>query len=226
MKSETIYNIYEKYNIRIPDIVRLDRKHPKLDFTQVYADFDQFVDLNKLVYVLKHYNTDEHKKWFRISLSRNYLTGKIWMINKLEEHFSRNLKCIVVGGWIGVVALVLNYIFDNVLSIDIRPECTEIARRLGINARTQDMFEIDYSKYDLIINTSCEHIDVNKWFDIIPSGSLICAQSTNFEWPTHVNIVESTENFMEQAGLQDYYFAGKISKNGKKHWRYMIIGKK
>ncbi len=220
MKSETIYNIHEKYNIRIPDIVRLDRKHPKLDFTQVYEDFDQFIDLNKLVYVLKHYNYG-----FWISFSRNYLAGKIWMINKLEEHFSRNLKCIVVGGWNGVTALLLNYIFDDgVLSTDIDPKCTEIATALGINARTADMFKIDYSGYDLIINTSCEHVDA-KWFDSLPGGTIICAQSTNFEWPTHVNTVDSMDEFMEQSNLQHYYFAGRISKD-EKHWRYMIIGKK
>ena len=86
---------------------------------------------------------------------------------------------------------------------------------------------IDGVQYQLIINTSCEHMfpmtrfySLNK-FKIPPVYVL---QSTDdSEWDDHINCVSSAEELIEQSKITEVLYSGEQKlDNGMK--RFMVIG--
>ena len=81
-------------------------------------------------------------------------------------------------------------------------------------------------KYDLWVNTSCEHIeDFQAWYESIPSGQLLLLQSNDFFGvDDHVNCVNSVAEFREQTPMTKRLFSGALPLD--KYTRYMTIGYK
>lgn len=79
-------------------------------------------------------------------------------------------------------------------------------------------------KPDCIINTSCDHFEnLDKWVAGLPKNSLIVLQNTDMKHDdTHVNIVNSIEDFKTQAKLGTVLFSGTLSLENYK--RFMLIG--
>ena len=77
---------------------------------------------------------------------------------------------------------------------------------------------------DLIINTSCEHMD-ETWFHNIPDGKLICLQTNNyFDNEQHINCVEDEDAALKKYPMSEVYYKGTIDTYLYK--RFMLIGKK
>lgn len=141
----------------------------------------------------------------------------------------------------------------KILSFDIDPSCAPIAETVNksmvkdgwsFKATTQDMFEMNYRYHrfqtlksdnslqwlgespDVVINTSCEHIDnFEKWYSLIPDHKLVILQSNNyFEEPTHVNCVKTVKDFQEMVPLRETLYAGTFFL--EKYNRFMLIGRK
>jgi len=141
----------------------------------------------------------------------------------------------------------------SIRSIDIDPSSTVIAdiiNRVNVvdgwrfKAITADMFDVNYTKYtwqgwshtnkkivtvsdrpDIIINTSCEHLNCRKWLKKIPSGTTVVLQSNNyFEAEDHINCVNNVEEFVEMVNLSEVYYKGTYDLDI--YNRFMIIGKK
>ena len=77
----------------------------------------------------------------------------------------------------------------------------------------------DHKSYDLVINTSCEHMKD------IPAinGPLYALQSNNqFDLPEHINCVNSAKQLAEQNNITDIRFKGDLELENKT--RYMVIG--
>ncbi|MDA8882805.1 hypothetical protein N9I00_00195 [bacterium] len=111
---------------------------------------------------------------------------------------------------------------------------------------TADILDIDYTQHtwqcwsktnnrmsypiidspDTIINTSCEHIaNFAAWYDLIPDGKLVILQSNNFfEVEEHVNCINSIEEFVVMAPMQNILYSGELKLD--KYKRFMIIGYK
>src|SRR5690606_2974324 len=92
---------------------------------------------------------------------------------------------------------------------------------------TSDMFSYDYSKYNVVINTSCEHIvDIDKWLKKVKPNSLVILQSNDNRSVTeHVNCVDSTCDLVSKTSglldvIEDYTLLL------PDYSRYMIIGKR
>lgn len=77
----------------------------------------------------------------------------------------------------------------------------------------------DHKSYDLIINTSCEHMK-----DIpAVNGPLYALQSNNqFDLEEHINCVKSPEQLATQNRITDVRYKGELDLNNKK--RFMVIG--
>jgi hypothetical protein len=90
------------------------------------------------------------------------------------------------------------------------------------------MYDMDFKDhgFDLIINTSCEHLEkIGKWFGKIPAGTLLTLQSNNyFGIDGHVNCVETLAQFKRQVPIEDVMFEGEIEL--KKYTRFMLIGRR
>ena len=77
---------------------------------------------------------------------------------------------------------------------------------------------------DLIINTSCEHMD-ETWFNNIPDGNLICLQTNDyFNNEQHINCVEDEDAALKKYPMSEVYYKGTIDTYLYK--RFMLIGKK
>ena len=93
------------------------------------------------------------------------------------------------------------------------------------NAITADMCTF-YSQSEIIINTSCEHINQSQyeqWLIRQPQNSLLVLQSNNFNIPEHIRIANSLEEFKEQSNLKEIW-SGKLETTLYNRW--MIIGYK
>jgi len=79
---------------------------------------------------------------------------------------------------------------------------------------------------DIIINTSCEHIEkFTEWFNAIPRDKLVVLQSNNyFEIDDHVNCVKDITEFKQQAPLSNIIYEGELEL--EKYTRFMLIGYK
>jgi len=75
---------------------------------------------------------------------------------------------------------------------------------------------------DLIINTSCEHMD-DTWFEQIPSGKLVCLQTNNyFENTQHINCVNNTAEAEEKYQFSQLIYSGSL--DTPEYERYMLLG--
>lgn len=162
---------------------------------------------------------------------------KMWARDRLFESCGGRLGHVwIVGGWYGVLAAML---FDDarfdiaaIDSIDIDPGVAPVARTLNapagdrFTALTGDMYGLDYAgaQPDLVINTSCEHIeDLPGWLALVPEGTRVLLQSNDyFSEPTHINCVASAEAFEKMAGLKEVRFSGALPL--KNYTRFMLIG--
>jgi hypothetical protein len=146
---------------------------------------------------------------------------------------------------VGVLGAVLlhdpRFAIGSVESVDIDPRCAPIAEALNAThvragrfaARTADMLALDYDAkagggdhFDLVINTSCEHLDdFGGWYDRVPAGQLLVLQSNDyFACGEHVNCVADLAALRAQAPMRDVLFAGQRAM--RRYVRFMLIGRK
>ena len=175
------------------------------------------------------------------ALNRNQMTSKKWLVETLFNATGGELgRVCILGGWYGVLGALLlhdpRFKVEHVHSIDKDASCEDVARSLNrthvdagrfefLNA---DMYEMDFQEgaYDLIVNTSCEHLEeIDKWFERIPAGTLLTLQSNNyFGIDGHVNCVDNIDQFRQQVPLTDVIFEGQLELT--KYTRFMLIGKR
>lgn len=174
------------------------------------------------------------------SFSDGQIKSKLWLLNNIEPYIKERSKILIIGGWYGILSFMLFTKFNNrihsISNIDINDE------HLRLSLRFNNSFQIDgryfiinqdvntftnYEKYDLIINTSCEHID-DIWYHNVPKNKLCILQSNNFKLETHINNVSSLEDMISKYYLSNLFFSDKISfiYPDKSFDRFMLIGKK
>lgn len=180
---------------------------------------------------------------FANAFNAKQLGSKLWLVEALATTLDHNLgRVLVVGGWHGVLAsLILDdprFVTSQVTSLDLDSSCEDSARAVNrrhvvegrFAARTGDMYAFPYrhdeaSLYDLIVNTSCEHIpDVREWLDLLPRGSRVVLQSNDYRRePDHIACVDSLEAFEALAALSSVVFRGE--RPTKNYRRFMLIGR-
>jgi hypothetical protein len=169
---------------------------------------------------------------------RGQLRSKEWLISELKNHIDSVTPYPTIdihGGWVGTLSSLLfqsNLDIRHINSIDIDPECEDIARAMNqlelesgkFRAITADMCEFKGTA-DIVINTSFEHITQDQyelWLSNVPKGSLIVLQSNNYEIPEHVRISKTVNEFIEQSKI-NVVWSGELELPLYK--RFMIIGK-
>jgi hypothetical protein len=167
---------------------------------------------------------------------RGQIVSKEWLITNLENHATTPSRIDIFGGWYGVLASMLfqsKIPVKDIRSIDIDPKCQatailmnkeeEMAHRFY--AVTADMVTMP-SNANIVINTSCEHINQEQydmWLSGISLDSLVVLQSNNYRIAEHIRTAETLEEFVEQSHL-NVLFAGELPLPLYK--RFMIIGRK
>jgi hypothetical protein len=173
------------------------------------------------------------------SFWKGQIKSKIWLIEKLSKFVNKGQNSIIIyGGWNGVLASLIfqsNIEIKKIISIDIDPECEQIANTMNkieeingkFSAITCDMVDYIYtSNPDVVINTSCEHLSqqtYEKWLSIVPNSSIIVLQSNNYNIDEHIRCADSIDDFKKQSKISILF---EDTLHLPNYDRYMLIGRK
>jgi hypothetical protein len=157
------------------------------------------------------------------------MQGKAWLLDNIQ-HVDRNSKVLIIGSWLGFSSYCLyKEGFRNITETDPDSRLELMARYVNKENKSfkhlnNDVNDLDLSEYDVIINTSCEHISDNSWFDKIKPETIVVLQSTNLKCSDHVNTVDSLVHMKMKYPLNLSY-ADKLVFSPT-FTRYMLIGQK
>lgn len=202
---------------------------PELFFTTRIASayYDPFV--------LEYVKIEE----LRDALSDGQLLSKNWVVEVLHDLIEegklpvegKQIRVAILGGWIGTLSLMMNAweLPVAITSVDLDERSNRVAEKLNydftFNTMTMNMYDIDYSQFDLIINTSSEHIpDIPKWRSQIPEGKIILVQNNDFEEGNgHVSCVRNSNELRKQLKLAEVIYEG--TRTFPQYSRFMLIGR-
>jgi hypothetical protein len=178
---------------------------------------------------------------FANSFRAKQIMSKQWLIDSLREHSTSNPKrVLILGSWYCTVLpymLIKTYPeIERIDCVDSDPNLEQTAQLFlklmeyedKVKPITEDAAEYlsrcDHSEYDLIINTSCEHMpfDMDRF---VKSGTMYAFESNNFnDIEEHINCKESLAEFKKSTGLTVITYCGKKPMGG--YDRYLVIGEK
>lgn len=173
--------------------------------------------------------------WFADSLSDTQYRSKRWLVEQLYDHSTPMASILIVGGWYGsyLVPMLDSTIKPSKITLnDIDSNVLNAASLLHRNTKClfeTDLFDADKSSVrrhvDILINTSCEHMNTIGDGCVSNDDCLYVLQSCdNKNDPGHINVARSTEEFIEQTGLTEVVFSGRQNLGHKN--RFMVIGYK
>ena len=186
--------------------------------------------------------TKKQRPWaFRRLLdasTTSQLQSKLWIVNELINLNIQPNRVALLGGWFGhlITPLLIDELnVKYIRNYEIDEDAIKISFKL--NARYKDivyktskknvMIDEIENDFDLVINSSCEHMfPMKKFRELNPHlKPIYVLQSTNeTKYDDHINCVNSPNELANQAILEDVYYTGsKILDNGMT--RYMVIGK-
>ena len=219
------------------DLPNLTHSHI-LQYVQLYIN-DDFIDTvyNWSTRLSKQTNINDH-------FSRGQVNSKLWMIEKLDEIIhDRNIGTVVMyGGWYATVADLLFKYFKikTFYNLDLDKDAVAVAKDFNYKNNTKfesvlcDVNNLEFynntctlpnSKQvtpTAIINTSCEHMK-DDWFYNLPDGQFVVLQTNNyFENEQHTNCVSNIEHALDKYKFSDVLYSGCLDTH--LYERYMIIG--
>lgn len=168
------------------------------------------------------------------SMSKNQIQSKNWLVGELLK-IHRPKNTLLLGCWFNVL---LPYMLQNnnqFTGVDIDDNVKFISdtfnnRMYGVTnnvttiiADAKDyMLTNDIRQFDVVINTSCEHMDFDMKEVIFDQEPLFVLQSNNYIIPEHINCKNTLSEFVESTGLTNIKFAGQLDL--PKYSRFMVIG--
>ena len=197
------------------------------------------------IYIESKYNKDvDLYRSFDVinSLNETQLKGKQWLVDTLEPFLSEDLKDIIIlGSWYGLNGMLLRQKIDNdikIWNVDSDPLCKKYGKQLQGNNNdykhnysiTDDALDYFFTRaawFELIINTSCEHMepeDIRLMVGAKRKDTMICFQSNNYHSvQSHINTHNSLDEFVESLNLAVVLWKGEMQVN-EECTRYMVIG--
>ena len=172
------------------------------------------------------------------SATASQVQSKIWLINELQKQNLKFKNVCLIGGWFAqfITPLMfdnfdINFIHNYEIDIDAKLISYKFNRRYKEEGkykaiRTNTLIHPLKEEYDIIINTSCEHMyPMKKFRELNPNlKSWFVLQSTNEDkFDDHINCVNNTKELVEQGKLKQVLYEGQLTlDNGMT--RFMVIG--
>lgn len=173
------------------------------------------------------FDKNELRSAFRVKM----MQSKAWLTQKfIQQNIDKNKSVLIVGGWLGFTSWVLfKNGYNNITEIDLDARLHDFTTHLNrfngsFRHIVTDVNEIDITNYDVIINTSCEHILNDSWFKSIKYDAFCILQSNNIDVYDHVNKCNSLSEMIEKYPLRLQY-SGELNYNDGTS-RFMLIGSK
>lgn len=176
------------------------------------------------------------------SVNDNQISSKEWLVENLLPFVSQSelYNIAILGSWYGLLGIILRHHISeevHIRNIDSDPE----SKNIGLNfIKDNETYRNNFfiisdavnhvmenpNRYQVIINTSCEHMEPDDIQFILKSkggNSMICFQSNNYHSvQSHINTHNSLDDFVNSLNLVDVYYAGVYK--AKDYERYMVIG--
>ena len=154
-------------------------------------------------------------------------------------------KVVMLGGWysnFSVELLMTEMKIEFIQNYEIDEDAKNISYKFNKRFKDTGQYKCDIKDvmwspfdereeykvdYDIIINTSCEHMfPMTRFYSLnkFENRPLYVLQSTDDEqWDDHINCVSSPDGLIEQAEITEVLYSGeKMLDNGMK--RFMVIG--
>tara|TARA_B100002019_G_C21062366_1_gene494742 strand:+ start:71 stop:739 length:669 start_codon:yes stop_codon:yes gene_type:complete len=205
-------------------------------------------DWKQAVVDVERYYPHQMKRTLDASIP-SQLESKLWVVDelkKIEDRFDLQPTIALIGGWFAnylTPLLIDNLNASKVINHEIDNDAKDISYKY--NKRYKDtgqyqclikdamMKELD-EIFDIVINTSCEHmfpmkrfVEMNKQtlpFNGEQNNPLYVLQSTNDDqYDDHINCVSSPEELAEQASIVPEYMGSLTLSSGME--RFMVIGR-
>ncbi len=119
------------------------------------------------------------------SFTPDLVASKQWLIDKLMDISPQLGRIYILGSWYGNLSLLMadsSIRYKEIINVDTDSKAVRQGERLArnhnsIHAVVQDANEIKYRNPSIVINTSCNDMPNHGWFDHIPGGILVAAQT-------------------------------------------------
>jgi len=167
--------------------------------------------------------------------ANHLLPNKLHSKEFLAKHITIDpQRVLLLGSWYPTLLPYLISKTANYTCVDIDDSVIETSKLFNknlygsnerfeyITADAKAYLQLN-SDFDLIINTSCEHMPFDMKDVIWNTKPLYAFQSNNYIIPEHINYKNSIYEFIESTGLNDITYSGTLSTD--KYDRYTVIGK-
>ena len=165
------------------------------------------------------------------ALSNYQVESKTWLIDELAK-LDKHDNALFIGGWLGISSLWLSRtdVINKITNLDLDVDAIKFSDKLNISnykykaGIVSDIDTHDLTEYDLIINTSAEHM-TDDWFNSVPTGCTVAIQTNDFhEIKEHINTVNDLSELKEKYPMQELHYIG--VRDCDRYNRFMIVGKK
>lgn len=188
------------------------------------------------------YATPEQVQDLANSLSETQLRSKKWLVDTLKKQkLPSSPSILILGGWYGSFLVpMLDEALEpsTILLTDKSSEVLSFAEllhdarylseqkiKMGIVDVECDLERISNRSFDIVINTSCEHMRNIDQIKVKNQSAVYAFQSCDEENdPGHVNVAKTTDEFVEQCGFSTVLVRGRLDLGHKN--RFMAIGLK
>lgn len=168
------------------------------------------------------------------TLSDGQYESKQWMIEAMSTlRLNEQLHIEIIGGWFGfpMIEMLSHLPIKQIDFYEIDEDCKKVLAQY-INQFNYDFRIVQFGDYferkelrrrDIIINTSCEHMnDISNMKHYYKGKPHIVLQSNNFYEHDHVNCVDSEVELRNKNQINVTSYMGK--KSMEKYDRFMVIG--
>lgn len=178
------------------------------------------------------------------AFSHGQIQSKVWLCENLEPYLPPYAQVAIIGSWyntLGFIMLARNEKkYQMIMGIDKDQESVNTANHIvnawmigtDFKARNScsDIESTDLRLYNVIVNTSCEHMS-NEWYQKITPYQLVCIQSSDMVtddpgWNI-TNPNPTMEEFKKKYPMSEILFEGeKLFNYGHLVYnRFMLIGR-
>lgn len=167
--------------------------------------------------------------------SRTQMLSKIWIGETISKFQNKFENVLLLGGWTTHHTLFFKNIkIDDLVSVDVDISINEHAKLFNPNVtivNTDALSVFDDSgntiingankNFDLIINTSAEHMSLD-WFSKIKPGTAVLIQSNNMDDSDHINKSIHLGEFLRKYPVSKTFYRGEF--NFDSYSRFMVYG--
>lgn len=180
------------------------------------------------------------------AFSHGQVQSKIWLCEEIEKFIKKDSRVAILGSWYNVLGFMMlvrkpKY-YISIRGFDIDQNTIDIANKITeawsiqpdcfLQNQLDDVNTVDLNGYDVIINTSVEHMERQDWFERSPGNALICVQSSNVTVDSKTwdikNPSANFQDFISMFPMSNYVFKGHMSFDygPNSYSRFMIMGYK